>query len=159
MYDITKLQKKAALKAPEWRKFFARNKQRLTKMDSEIRLLHDEVSFAIDCLTCGNCCRSLGPMIREKDIDALSKKLRIRPADFIEKYLRKDEEDDFVFQSMPCPFLGCDNYCSVYADRPKACREYPHTDRKKFHQIYGLTIRNAFVCPIAFEVLERLKER
>ncbi len=30
----------------------------------------------------------------------------------------------------PCPFLGDDNYCSVYEARPKACREYPHTDRK-----------------------------
>ncbi len=128
------------------------------KMDKEITQLHEEVSAEIDCLQCGNCCRGLGPMILEKDIDRLSKKLKIRPSDFIGKFLRKDEDKDWIFRSMPCPFLGADNYCAVYESRPKACSEYPHTDRKKFYQIYGLTIKNASVCPIAFGVLEKLKD-
>ena len=126
------------------------------KMDKEIEQLHHEISSEINCLECGNCCRSLGPMILEKDIDVLSKSQRMKPSDFMEKYLRKDEDGDFVFQSMPCPFLGSDNYCSVYENRPKACREYPHTDRKKFYQIYELTVKNASACPIAFGVLDRL---
>lgn len=46
-------------------------------------------------------------------------------------YLRVDEDNDKVFKSMPCPFLGEDNLCSIYDIRPKACREFPHTDRKK----------------------------
>lgn len=156
MQEISKLHVEAALRTPEWRKFFNKNKQRLMKMDKDIERLHNEVSSEIDCLQCGNCCRSLGPMILEKDIDALSKQLKIKSSDFIEKFLRKDEDGDFVFQSMPCPFLGSDNYCSVYENRPKACREYPHTDRKKFYQIYDLTIKNASTCPIAFDVLDRL---
>lgn len=59
---------------------------------------------------------------------------------------------------MPCPFLGSDNYCSIYEDRPKACREYPHTDRKKFYQIHALTIKNAETCPAVFHTLEQLKQ-
>ena len=157
MPDISRLPDEAALKTHEWKRFFDTNKKRLMKMDRQIEQLHHEVSAQIDCLECGNCCRSLGPMINVKDIDALSKKLRIKPADFIENYLRKDEDGDFVFQTMPCPFLGDDNYCCVYENRPKACSEYPHTNRKKFYQIYALTVKNASVCPIAFEVLERLK--
>lgn len=49
-------------------------------------------------------------------------------------------------------------YCSIYEDRPKACREYPHTDRKKFYQIHALTIKNAETCPAVFHTLEQLKQ-
>ena len=156
--DFTHLQKEASLKMPEWKVFFAKNKQRLMKMDREIAELHHETEAEIDCLTCGNCCRSLGPMILAKDVDAMCRSLRMKPADFIEKYLKTDEDKDMVFKMMPCPFLGDDNYCSVYENRPKACREYPHTDRKKFYQIFELSMKNAAICPIVFRVLEKLKE-
>ncbi|HYX06053.1 MAG TPA: hypothetical protein VE912_04900 [Bacteroidales bacterium] len=46
----------------------------------------------------------------------------------------------------------------VYEDRPRACREYPHTDRKKFHQILNLTLKNSEVCPAVFMVIEKLKK-
>ena len=65
---------------------------------------------------------------------------------------------DMVFRSMPCPFLGDDNYCAIYESRPKACREYPHTDRKKFFQIYKLSVKNASTCPIVYEVMEGIQE-
>jgi Fe-S-cluster containining protein len=81
----------------------------------------------------------------------------MKPGDFIVKYLRIDEDRDYVLQSSPCPFLGDDNYCQVYKDRPKACREYPHTDRKKVVQIMELTLKNTLVCPAVFEIVERLK--
>lgn len=158
MYDLSELQKKAVLKTPEWKRYFAKNKQRLARMDKEILQLHKEAFTAIDCLQCGNCCRSLGPMILTKDIDAMGKALRMKPADVIERYLRTDEDGDRVFKSMPCPFLGADNYCAIYENRPKACKEYPHTDRKKFYQIYALSMKNAAVCPIVFRVLDKLQE-
>ena len=84
--------------------------------------------------------------------------LRMKAADVMARYLRTDEDGDIVFQSMPCPFLGDDNYCSIYESRPKACREYPHTDRKKFYQIYKLSVKNAYTCPIVFEVLEGINK-
>ncbi len=87
----------------------------------------------------------------------MAKSLRIKPVDLINKYLRIDEDGDLVFQSMPCPFLGNDNYCAIYESRPKACREYPHTDRKKFYQIYKLSVKNAYTCPIVHEVLDEIQ--
>lgn len=157
MYDLQKLKEDAVLKSTGWKRFYEKNLNRLKKMNKEIQQLHDEAFEDIDCLQCGNCCRSLGPMILEKDIDAMSKSLKIKSSDFMTKYLRKDEDNDWVFQRMPCPFLGNDNYCAIYENRPKACREYPHTDRKTFHQIYKLSIKNAETCPIVFQVLEKLK--
>lgn len=128
-------------------------------MDTIVQQLHDEVSEKIDCLTCANCCRSLGPAIYDKDIERMAKALRMKPSEVVSSYLRIDEDGDYVFKSMPCPFLMDDNYCSIYESRPKACREYPHTDRKNFEQIYKLTVKNASTCPIAYEVLYKLMDK
>lgn len=125
-------------------------------MDAEVHQLHEEFSSKIDCLACANCCRSLGPAIYDKDIDRMAKALRIKPSDVVNNYLKIDEDGDYVFRTMPCPFLMDDNYCSIYESRPKACREYPHTDRKKFEQIYKLTVKNTSTCPIAYEVMCKL---
>ncbi|WP_372938079.1 YkgJ family cysteine cluster protein, partial [Seonamhaeicola sp.] len=64
-----------------------------------------------------------------------------------------------VLQTVPCTFLGADNYCSIYEVRPKACREFPHTDRKKFQQISNLTLKNVAICPAAFNIVEAMKQR
>lgn len=141
---------------PVFISYYKKNKKRIEKMDTAIHNLHDHFSSEIDCLECANCCRSLGPAIYDKDIERISKALRMKPSEVVDNYLRIDEDGDYVFKTMPCPFLMPDNYCCIYEARPKACREYPHTDRKKFSQIYMLTVRNTSTCPIAYHVLKEL---
>lgn len=126
-------------------------------MDDLFHQQHEEVFEEIDCLDCGNCCKTTSPIFYQTDIERLAKSLRLKPGAFIEKYLRIDEDNDYVLKSSPCPFLADDNYCRVYEDRPKACREYPHTDRKKMIQITDLTFKNTMVCPAVLEMVERLK--
>jgi Fe-S-cluster containining protein len=127
------------------------------KVDTAFHNTHYEVFEEIDCLQCANCCKTTSPIFYPMDIDRLSKFLKIKPGDFIQTYLRIDEDKDYVLQVAPCPFLGSDNYCSVYEARPRACREYPHTDRKKMVQITELTYKNTLVCPAVLEIVERLK--
>ena len=146
----------AAKSESEWKRFRIKNKKKLEGMDLQVQALHDKITAQTDCLACANCCRSLGPRITDKDLERMAKVLRMKTVDVIDKYLRIDEDGDMVFQSMPCPFLGADNYCPIYESRPKACREYPHTDRKRFYQIYNLSIKNAYTCPIVYEVLQQL---
>lgn len=159
MKQYENLQVLAEKAKPLFLQYYKKNKKRLGKMDIIVQLLHDEVSEKIDCLTCANCCRTLGPAIYDKDIERMAKALRIKPSEVVSSYLRIDEDGDYVFKSMPCPFLMDDNYCSIYESRPKACREYPHTDRKNFEQIYKLTVKNASTCPIAYEVLCKLMDK
>ncbi|MCD8263738.1 MAG: YkgJ family cysteine cluster protein [Tannerellaceae bacterium] len=157
--NMHSLPKKAKKVEKETKAFFKSiKKNRLRMLDDTIHALHEEVSDEIDCLHCANCCRSLGPRITDRDIEKMSGALRLKPQEVVNRYLRIDEDNDYVFKEMPCPFLGSDNYCSIYEDRPKACREYPHTDRKKFFQIHALTIKNAETCPAVYEILERLKK-
>ncbi|MEQ9413386.1 MAG: YkgJ family cysteine cluster protein, partial [Cyclobacteriaceae bacterium] len=109
-------------------------------------------------LDCANCCKTTSPIFYETDIERASKALRIKPGDFVEKYLRVDEDKDYVLKSSPCPFLDDENYCGIYESRPKACREYPHTHRKKMVQVMELTYKNTMVCPAVLEMVERLQK-
>lgn len=146
-------------KSAENKKFLAGLKKKdARKVDDLFHAAHHEVFENFDCLTCANCCKTTSPIFYQNDIERLAKNLRIRPGDFITTYLRIDEDGDYVLKSSPCPFLDADNYCQVYQDRPKACREYPHTDRKKMVQIMDLTHKNTLVCPAVFEMVERLKK-
>ncbi len=148
----------AQRKAGENKKFLQSLKKKdARQVDKEFHQAHEKVFEELDCLACGNCCRTTSPIFYQNDIERVGKALRMKPGDFIDTYLRVDDEDDYVLKSSPCPFLGADNHCSVYQDRPKACREYPHTDRKKMVQIMDLTHKNTLVCPAVFEIVERLK--
>jgi Fe-S-cluster containining protein len=146
-------------KAKENKAFFQQVKRLKPKvLDLQIHQLHEEVFACTDCLKCANCCTTTGPMFTDKDISRIAKHLRLRPSEFTEKYLRIDEDNDYVLQSVPCTFLGDDNRCSIYDVRPKACREFPHTDRAKQHQILNLTEKNVAVCPAVYEIVERMKD-
>ena len=141
------------------KKYFQKLAQKKPKkLDETVLELHEEVFEEMDCLQCANCCKTTSPIFRDKDIERIAQHLGMRPAAFVEKYLHLDEDGDYVHNGAPCPFLGYDNYCSIYEVRPKACREYPHTDRKQIYQIGKLTIKNTEICPAAFEIVKRLRE-
>ncbi len=157
--NLDAFRKRAADKKAENRKFLLGLKSKdARKVDGAFHRVHEEVFEEIDCLTCANCCKTTSPIFYQTDIERAAKALRIRPGEFIERFLRIDEDKDYVLKSAPCPFLDAENYCKIYTDRPKACREYPHTDRKKMVQIMELTAKNTQVCPAVFEMVERLKK-
>ena len=134
-------------------------KKNSSEMDDLFQTHHQEVFEEIDCLDCANCCSTISPIVTDRDIDKMAKALRIKPSEIVEKYLKIDEDNDYVFRQQPCPFLGIDNYCSIYNDRPKACREYPHTDRRKIQQLFNITLKNTKVCPAVYLILDRIRKR
>ena len=138
--------------------FLQKLKKRNQKtVDDLFHQTHDEVFAEIDCLHCANCCKTTSPIFLMSDIERLSKTLKLSVKDFMVKYLTMDEDDDFVLTQAPCPFLAADNTCIVYESRPKACREYPHTNRKRMHQILDLTYNNSLMCPAVSEIIHRMK--
>ena len=124
--------------------------------DKIFHQLHEEAFEQINCLDCANCCSGLGPRLLKKDIERLSTHLKMKTSELIDTYLQVDEDGDFVFQSMPCPFLMEDNYCMVYSSRPKACREYPHTDQKNIRSILSACVKNTETCPAVYYIFEKL---
>ena len=155
---IDNLPKLAKDKHSENKSFFTKLKKKPPKqLDYIMQELHEAEFERTNCLECANCCKTTGPLFTDKDIDRISKYFRQKPQQFIAQYLRIDEDNDYVLQHVPCSFLGTDNYCSIYDVRPKACREYPHTNRKDMHQILNTTFQNTLICPAVFGITERLK--
>tara|TARA_B110000459_G_scaffold184050_1_gene213492 strand:- start:917 stop:1399 length:483 start_codon:yes stop_codon:yes gene_type:complete len=147
------------LKHKENQQFFKRLKKvKLKELDKIIHPIHDEVFSCTDCLKCANCCTTTGPLFTDKDISRIANHLRIKPSVFVGKYLRIDEDKDYVLKSVPCTFLGRDNHCSIYDVRPKACREFPHTDRIRQGKLLKLTAKNVEVCPAVAEIIDKMKK-
>ena len=158
--DLELLKVKAKNSEADTKDFFSKLKKRKPKqLDTVVHTLHNEVFGELDCLECANCCKSISPIIIDKDVERLAKHLKMKPSGVIDQYLEIDSDNDYVFKETPCPFLLPDNYCLVYENRPRACREYPHTDRKRFYQILNLTLKNTHYCPAVYETIERLKKK
>lgn len=158
--SLNELAKLVKDKQPENKKFFDKLKKKTPKnLDYVMQDLHDTEFKKTSCLDCANCCKTTGPLFTTADIERISKHLKQKPQQFIDRYLRIDEENDYVLQSVPCTFLQNDNGCIIYDVRPKACREFPHTDRKKFQQINSLTLQNIAICPAAYNIVENMKKK
>ncbi len=122
--DLAAFKVKAQTQSLQNKKFLNSLKKRNPReVDDQFHTVHEEVFSEMDCLTCANCCKTTSPIFYQTDVERVAKALRMKPGDFIEKYLRIDEDKDYVLKSSPCPFLDEDNRCRVYQDRPKACRE------------------------------------
>ncbi|MBZ5856500.1 YkgJ family cysteine cluster protein [Flavihumibacter profundi] len=120
--------------------------------------LHAEAFSHINCLDCAACCKNYSPRFKTTDIKRISKTLKMKESIFIETYLKLDEEGDYVAKSKPCPFLGADNACSIYAVRPSDCTRFPYTDEDVLLKRPQLTLKNSSFCPAVYYVLEKLSQ-
>lgn len=126
------------------------------KVLKQLPQLHKEAFKKIDCLQCAACCKNYSPRFKTPDIKRISRHLKMKEGDFIETYLRLDEDGDYVVRSTPCPFLGADNFCSIYEVRPSDCERFPYTDEDVLLKRTNITLKNSTFCPIVFYVLEKL---
>lgn len=158
--DLSEFNKKAQALKKENESFYKMlSRRKLKNLDELFHTTHDKVFEKTNCLSCANCCKTTSPIFYQRDIERAAKALKLKPGDFLQTYLEMDEEGDFVLKQAPCPFLDKDNYCGIYEDRPAACREYPHTNRKKMQQILTLTYRNTLVCPAVLQITEDIKKK
>jgi uncharacterized protein len=158
--DLSQLKSLALSKKKIFKKTCEKlRKQNPHKTDKIFHELHNQEFSTYDCLDCANCCRTLGPRLSQLDIDRMASAVKMKSNNFFDTYLKIDEDGDFVFKNMPCPFLLDDNYCLIYESRPKACREYPHTNQKNIKTILNLCIKNSETCPIVFNILEKLENQ
>jgi len=147
-------EKKSAEKQKQYKSFLQRADK--NKVLKQLPDLHEEAFTHVDCLQCANCCKTYSPRFKTPDIKRISKHLKLKEGDFIEKYLRLDSDGDYVVKQSPCPFLGSDNYCSIYEVRPSDCERFPYTDEDVLLKRMNITLKNSTFCPAVFYVLEKL---
>jgi len=120
---------------------------------------HDRIFSVLNCLDCANCCKSLPAKITTKDIEHLSKTLKMDILSFTKQYVIVDEDDDLILGTPPCPFLNNDNSCKVYSKRPDSCRTYPHTKHAKQAKQVNLHLTNAYYCPAVYHIINTLTNK
>lgn len=154
--DLINWEKKSAENQKKYRDFLKRANK--NKVLQQLPDLHEEAFEKIDCLKCANCCRNFSPRFKTPDIKRIAKHLKMKEGAFIETYLRLDEDGDYVTKSSPCPFLGEDNYCTIYDQRPSDCHRFPYTDEDVLLKRPAITLKNSTFCPIVYFVLEKLEK-
>ena len=158
--DINRIRELAGQKDDEnwrFRSFLKQSELSIREMDAMVYRHLDEVSSQIDCCTCGNCCEVILPVLSSSDIKRLSRELKVPAGEIIDRYLIPSEDSDGqTFKSKPCPFLA-EKRCTVYPSRPEACRSYPNLHKKEFVFRLIQVVHNCSICPIAYNVFERLK--
>jgi hypothetical protein len=147
-------EKRSGERRKQYKQFLERADK--NKVYKQLPQLHQEAFGKVDCLQCANCCKNYSPRFKTPDIKRIAKHLKMKEGAFIETYLRLDEDGDYVVKSTPCPFLGSDNFCSIYEVRPSDCERFPYTDEDVIMKRPQITLKNSSFCPAVYFVLERL---
>lgn len=126
------------------------------KVLAELPELHNRAFEKVNCLECAACCRNYSPRFKTPDIRRIAKHLAIKESELIDRYLKLDEDGDYVTKNQPCPFLANDNTCNIYDVRPSDCRRFPYTDEDVLIRRTAITLKNASFCGAAGYVLQQL---
>lgn len=131
-------------------------------LDERFLRLHNELFAEYDCSRCRNCCKMFHGIIPAGDIEQDAEKLNITKEQFMDFFLEseaaEDEPDKYRTKHMPCDFLQEDGDCKLGDCKPENCVKYPYTNQpNRLESLYSV-LDAVEVCPVAFEILERLKE-
>ncbi len=129
------------------------------KLDSIVQESTEQVWKQIDCTKCANCCKVLQVVIDDSDIKRLAARVKSSIKAFESKYVSVGRDKVKYFKGQPCPFLGDDNKCQVYEDRPTACHDFPYLHKEDFRSRSLMMLSNLEICPIVFNVWADLKEK
>ena len=156
--DLKKFNQKAKSQKKINKKFLKKlEKGNSRVVDEMFHTAHEEVFAKTNCLDCANCCKTMTPTFTQKDIRTAARELGMKPKEFTEKYLYVDDEDDWVLEDTPCPLLDKNNKCRIYEERPRSCREFPHTNKKKMVNLIDTIYDNSLSCPAVLEIVNKMK--
>lgn len=126
------------------------------QLDAIVHQINKEVSEAIDCTTCGNCCKTLVVNITAPEIRRLGTFLNMEEQELREKYIEESLSGSCFINTVPCHFLSGTS-CSIYPERFTECRDFPHLHKPGFAKRLLGTLLHYPSCPIIYNVLEEVK--
>ena len=130
------------------------------ELDQQFQELHQELFSEYDCSQCGNCCKKYHGNIPEEDIDQDASYIGMEADEFIDRYLEYNPaECTSETKKCPCDFWDSKTGECLLGDcKPESCKKYPYTDQPDRIGSLLSIIDNASICPVVYEILERLKE-
>lgn len=159
MIEVKELEKLAKQKEKENLRFrnFLKMHADSDELDKQFRVLHEKYFKIYDCSKCRNCCKKIGTIIKNDELDIICKQLQLNK----EKFINSDLEEKFgeySFKKHKCLFLDKNDNCIISYCLPKSCQEYPYTNKsERLFSLYSI-ISNASICPVVYEIIEELKK-
>ena len=139
---------------------YLKNRADDDELDAQFLDLHKELFAGYDCCKCNNCCKTYSITLGNDEVKRIAAFLGLAESDFIEEYLvdaDPDDENPFKLKEKPCTFLCGDGRCRIHECKPDVCAGFPFTDQPdRLSSMYSI-LEHATVCPVVFEMLERLK--
>ena len=131
------------------------------ELDQLASTVEAEAWTEFDCLTCGNCCKTMTPTYSAKDIRRISAHFNMTVPEFKEKWLyRQRGTGDWLNKNTPCQFLDLGtNMCSIYEIRPADCAGFPHFSKVKMVYYMHTHKQNLEHCPATYRMVEKMMER
>ena len=137
-------------------RIFLKNHADPDELDRQFLALHKELFAGYDCCRCGNCCWAYGTILTEEEIVNISTHLGLTRQKFLKDHLIRGR--DGLELPAPCRFLNADGKCWLQECKPEECKGFPYTDQPhRLKSLYSI-LSAAEVCPVVFEIMERLKE-
>lgn len=129
------------------------------ELDQQFLRLHREMFAEYDCSKCRNCCKMYKGSIPAEDIDRDAQHLGITSEQLVDFFLEKEGcGTSYQTKHRPCDFLQEDGTCKLGDCRPDSCKKYPYTDQtERLQSLLGM-LDHIEICPVAFEIFERLKK-
>lgn len=141
---------------------FRKHLKRHNFVERKFRRIAEDVEDKMDCLACANCCRVATVRLNERDVERLSKSLRLKPSQFLANYTDQSEDEGTILKrndQSGCVFLEPSGTCSVYEVRPGNCENFPHLLRGEGSlqaRMWEFKDRACY-CPIVYNTLEAFK--
>ncbi|AGK98575.1 YkgJ family cysteine cluster protein [Clostridium pasteurianum] len=127
------------------------------ELDEQFAKLHSELFHNYDCNKCRNCCKIYSITFEETEIESAAKLLKMTKGEFMNKHIEMTA-NGYEVKGKPCYFLSESGICKIESCKPEGYRDYPFTNKpERLFSLYSI-IGSAGVCPVVFEILERLKK-
>jgi uncharacterized protein len=158
--DLVQIKRLGEKKHPENMRFRRWLKSH-TFVERQFKKAAEEVSDAIDCRACGECCRVTEVELTERDIDRLAKLVGAKKKKFLADYTMQNDEGNLILKRSDeagCVFLS-GNECTVYDGRPADCERFPHllSSSDSLERKMWTMPDRATYCPIVYNWLEKIK--
>ncbi|MDR3075516.1 MAG: YkgJ family cysteine cluster protein [Candidatus Methanoplasma sp.] len=89
------------------------------------------------CEMCGRCCHQPNIVVLPDEVDRIAHAAGIPLHDFITGYLDSTCDGRLLFKrSDPCAFLGKDNKCRIWKNRPEICGDFPYSVSMFVSRVY-----------------------
>lgn len=118
------------------------NEQDSDAVDVVVAKLNAEITPAISCVECGNCCVNLRPIASREEVG---------------QFVHAEDIDKYMYADHFACVHQVDKKCTKYLERSQECRDFPYMDRDKYtSRTYGVLL-NYPNCPIVYNIFEQLK--